>query len=438
MKIQNVSFGIHPKIYENGPCKFIEHHHGETQKFIELDAEISFLTNHFFCESFISLVTMIIHTETDEEHIQLGSTQAIVEEADQPAERGNQYHQNYERDDNTIDLGHHRRHGTSTWNNRSSLVDSHTSSGFNSLTVYDHASYLAIGQNDLSITSATSGQYHQQNIHRSTNSSGYQSEQRQSSVASRTFSFSPRLQVDRPITEEEQNNGYTDDIIDNIIEPHTSCSMNDQQFPISSQDLAGQQAQQNSTVRGCRLRESENFPRSSPIPQSAVLRPVRHELNTRENRLSSIENTSTVSIRESTCTLRKEVQSSENPPDDNFHQQATPTTTASSRPRPQDQPRMLERPTCSAICNNDSSCNGSKEKCPVRFCSRTLPHEMCNMGYINRATPKGQGKQTAQYDTTESTGICTHKKSNDCCHRNSNHYGSFDRIHRNRNIMCQG
>jgi hypothetical protein len=172
------------------------------------------------------------------------------------------------------------------------------------------------------------------------------------------------------------------DIIDNIIEPHTSCSMNDQQFPISSQDLAGQQAQQNSTVRGCRLRESENFPRSSPIPQSAVLRPVRHELNTRENRLSSIENTSTVSIRESTCTLRKKVQSSENPPDDNFHQQATPTTTASSRPRPQDQPRMLERPTCSAICNNDSSCNGSKEKCPVRFCSRTLPHEMCNMGYL--------------------------------------------------------
>jgi hypothetical protein len=207
---------------------------------------------------------------------------------------------------------------------------------------------------------------------------------------------------------------------------------NDQQFPICSQDLAGQQAQQNSTVRG-----SEIFSRSSPIPVSAILRPVR------ENRLSSGENTSTVSLRfayafccvvlssllsllfqwfsvdvahimwqgswgpyrtfffrsiartvvvtyswtcqpfqhpwlisrtwartccslrESTCTQRKEIQSSENTsrsaetaPDDNSHQQvalATPTTTASSCPRPRDQPRMLERLTCSAICNDDSS-----------------------------------------------------------------------------------
>jgi hypothetical protein len=388
---------IQTKIYENGPCKFIE---------------LDFLTNHFFCESFISLVTMIIQTETDEEHIRLGNTRALVQEADQPPERENL---NYERDDAIpVDLNQYRRHR----NNLSSLVDSHTSSGFNSLMVYDHSessltSYLAIGRNDFSITLGIS--------------SGYQSEQRRSS-ASRSFSFSLRQQTDRPITEEEQNNGYTDDNIDNI-DPHASCSRNDQQFPICSQDLAGQQAQQNSTVRG-----SEIFPRSSPIPVGAI--------SVRENRLSSGENTSTVSLRESTCTQRKEVQSSENTsrstenaPDDNSHQQvalATPTTTASSCPRPRDQPRMLERSTCSAICNDDSSSNGSKEKCPV-WSSRSLSHEMCN---INRDSLKGQGKQAAQYDTTES--ICKADESNDCCHRNSNHYGSFDRIQHNGNIMCQG
>jgi hypothetical protein len=368
---------IQTKIYENGPCKFIE---------------LDFLTNHFFCESFISLVTMIIQTETDEEHIRLGNTRALVQEADQPPERENL---NYERDDAIpVDLNQYRRHR----NNLSSLVDSHTSSGFNSLMVYDHSessltSYLAIGRNDFSITLGIS--------------SGYQSEQRRSS-ASRSFSFSLRQQTDRPITEEEQNNGYTDDNIDNI-DPHASCSRNDQQFPICSQDLAGQQAQQNSTVRG-----SEIFSPSSPIPVSAILRPVR------ENRLSSGENTSTVSLRESTCTQRKEVQSSENTsrsaenaPDDNSHQQvalATPTTTASSCPRPRDQPRMLERST-----------------------SRSLSHDMCN---INRDSLKEQGKQAAQYDTTES--ICKADESNDCCHRNSNHYGSFDRIQHNGNIMCQG
>ena len=366
---------IQTKIYENGPCKFIE---------------LDFLTNHFFCESFISLVTMIIQTETDEEHIRLGNTRALVQEADQPPERENL---NYERDDAIpVDLNQYRRHR----NNLSSLVDSHTSSGFNSLMVYDHSessltSYLAIGRNDFSITLGIS--------------SGYQSEQRRSS-ASRSFSFSLRQQTDRPITEEEQNNGYTDDNIDNI-DPHASCSRNDQQFPICSQDLAGQQAQQNSTVRG-----SEIFPRSSPIPVGAI--------SVRENRLSSGENTSTVSLRESTCTQRKEVQSSENTsrstenaPDDNSHQQvalATPTTTASSCPRPRDQPRMLERST-----------------------SRSLSHDMCN---INRDSLKEQGKQAAQYDTTES--ICKADESNDCCHRNSNHYGSFDRIQHNGNIMCQG
>jgi len=94
---------------------------------------------------------------------------------------------------------------------------------------------------------------------------------------------------------------------------------------------------------------------------------------------------------------------------------------------------MLERLTCSAICNNDSSSNESKEKCPVFSCSRSSPHDMCN---INRESPKGQEKQAAQYDTTES--ICKADESNDCCHRNSNHYGSFDRIQRNGNIMCQG
>lgn len=327
---------------------------------------------------------MVIQTETDEEHtcIQLGNTRALVQEADQPPERENQNHQNYERDDNAIpvDLNQYRRRRhrrQSTRNNLSSLVDSHTSSGFNSLTVYDHSessltSYLAIGRNDFSITSVNSGQ---QNIH----SSGYQSEQRRSSAATRSFSFSLGLQADRPITEEEQNNGYTDDNIDNI-DPHASCSRNDQHFPICSQDLAGQQAQQNSTDRG-----SEIFPRSNPIPVGAI--------SVRENRLSSGENTSTVSLRESTCTQRKEVKSSENTsrsaenaPDDNSHQQvalATPTTTASSRPRPRDQPWMLER-----------------------------------------------------YDTTES--ICKADESNDCCHRNSNHYGSFDRIQHNGNIMCQG
>jgi len=296
VKIQNFSFYTHRKIYENGPCKFIEHHHGETKKFIESSADISFLTDHFFCDSFnLSLRTMVIQTETDEElgHIQLGDTRALVQEADQSTEGVNQSHQNYERDDNaiTVDLNLYRRHRTSTRNNLSSLVDSHTSSGFNSLTVYDHSessltSYLAIGRNDLSIASVTSGQ---QNIHRLTNSSGYQSGRRQSSAASRSFSFSLRLQADRPITEEEQNNGYTDDNIDNVIEPHTSCPMNDQQFPICSQDLAGQQAPQNSTV-----------------------------------------NTSAVSLRESACTQRKEIQSSEktssrsgeNPPDDNSHPQA--------------------------------------------------------------------------------------------------------------------
>jgi len=410
VKIQNFSFYTHRKIYENGPCKFIEHHHGETKKFVESSADISFLTDHFFCDSFnLSLRTMVIQTETDEElgHIQLGDTRALVQEADQSTEGVNQSHQNYERDDNaiTVDLNLYRRHRTSTRNNLSSLVDSHTSSGFNSLTVYDHSessltSYLAIGRNDLSIASVTSGQ---QNIHRLTNSSGYQSGRRQSSAASRSFSFSLRLQADRPITEEEQNNGYTDDNIDNVIEPHTSCPMNDQQFPICSQDLAGQQAPQNSTV-----------------------------------------NTSAVSLRESACTQRKEIQSSEktssrsgeNAPDDNSHQQAalaTPTTTTSSRPRPQDQPRMLERLTCSAICNNDSSSNESKEKCPVLSCSRSLPHDTCN---INRETPKGQGKQTGQNDTTES--ICKADESNDCRHRNSNHYGSFDRIQHNGNIMGQG
>jgi len=449
VKIQNFSFYTHRKIYENGPCKFIEHHHGETKKFVESSADISFLTDHFFCDSFnLSLRTMVIQTETDEElgHIRLGDTRALVQEADQSTEGVNQSHQNYERDDNaiTVDLNLYRRHRTSTRNNLSSLVDSHTSSGFNSLTVYDHSessltSYLAIGRNDLSIASVTSGQ---QNIHRLTNSSGYQSGRRQSSAASRSFSFSDRLQADRPITEEEQNNGYTDDNIDNFIEPHTSRSMNDQQFPICSQDLSGQEAQQNSTVRGCMLRGSENFLRTSPIPPSAVLRTIRHE--TRENRLSSGENTSTISLRESTCTQRKEVQSSEktssrsseNPPDDNSHQQvalATPTTTASSRPRSRDQPRMLERSTCSAICNNDSSSNESKEKCPVFSCSRSSPHDMCN---INRESPKEQGKQTAQYDTTES--ICKADESKDCCHRNSNHYGSFDRIQHNRNNICQG
>ena len=371
---------------------------------------------------------MIIQTETDEECIRLGNTQALVQEADQPPERENQ---NYERDDAIpVDLNQYRRrrHRQSTRNNLSSLVDSHTSSGFNSLMVYDHSessltSCFAIGRNDFSITSVISGQ---QNIH----SSGYQSEQRRSSAASRSFSFPLRQQADRPITEEEQNNGYTDDNIDNI-DPHASCSRNDQQFPICSQDLAGQQAQQNSTVRG-----SEIFSRSSPIPVSAILRPVR------ENRLSSGENTSTVSLRESTCTQRKEIQSSENTsrsaenaPDDNSHQQvalATPTTTASSCPRPRDQPRMLERLTCSAICNDDSSSNGSKQKCPV-WSSRSLSHDMCN---INRESLKEQGKQAAQYDTTES--ICKADESKDCCHRNSNHYGSFDRIQRNGNIMCQG
>ena len=338
----------HTKIYEKGLCKFIEHHHGETKQFIESGADISYLTNHFFSDNFyLSLVTMAIPITDDYlecAHVVL----PVDQEADQPT--GNQPHQNYERDDNAIDPYCRRRHRQSTRSNLSSLVDSHTSSGFNSLTVYDHSesSYPVIGRNDLSITSVNSGQ---QNIH----SSGYQSGRRRSSVASRSFSFSHQLQADRPITEEEQNNGYT----------------------------------------------------ASPIPLSALLRTVRHE--TRENRLSSGENTSTVSLHESTCTQRKEVQSSEktssrsaeNPPDDNFHQQvalATPTTTASSCPRPRDQPRMLERSTCSAICNDDSSSNGSKEKCPV-WSSRSLPHDMCN---INRESLKEQGKQAAQYDTTES------------------------------------
>ena len=399
----------HTKINENGLCKFIEHHHGETKQFIESGADISYLTNHFFSDSFyLSLVTMAIPV-TDDDYLEYTHF-ALVQEADQPT--GNQTHQNYERDDNAIDPYHRQ----STRNNLSSLVDSHTSSGFNSLMIYNHSessltSYPVIVRNDLSITSVNSGQ---QNIHSSgyqygqrrssvasrsfsishqlqadRPSSGYQYGQRRSSAASRSFSFSHQLQADRPITEEEQNNGYT----------------------------------------------------ASPIPLSAVLRTVRHE--TRENRLSSGEHTSTVSLHESTCTQRKVVQSSEktssrsaeNPPDDNSHQQvalATPTTTASSCPRPRDQPRILERSTCSAICNDNSSSNGSKEKCPVRS-SRSLSHEMCN---INRDSLKGQGKQAAQYDTTES--ICKADESNDCCHRNSNHYGSFDRIQHNGNIIWQG
>jgi hypothetical protein len=399
----------HTKIYENGLCKFIEHHHGETKQFIESGADISYLTNHFFSDSFyLSLVTMAIPV-TDDDYLEYTHF-ALVQEADQPT--GNQTHQNYERDDNAIDPYHRQ----STRNNLSSLVDSHTSSGFNSLMIYNHSessltSYPVIVRNDLSITSVNSGQ---QNIHSSgyqygqrrssvasrsfsishqlqadRPSSGYQYGQRRSSAASRSFSFSHQLQADRPITEEEQNNGYT----------------------------------------------------ASPIPLSAVLRTVRHE--TRENRLSSGEHTSTVSLHESTCTQRKVVQSSEktssrsaeNPPDDNSHQQvalATPTTTASSCPRPRDQPRILERSTCSAICNDDSSSNGSKEKCPV-WSSRSLSHDMCN---INRESLNEQGKQAAQYDTTES--ICKADESNDCCHRNSNHYGSFDRIQHNGNIIWQG
>lgn len=407
----------HTKIYENGPFQFLEHHqfHGETKTSIESCPDISFLTDHFFCESFnLSLVTMII-TETDDEvgHIQLGNTR--VQEAEQLPERE---HQNYERNDMAIpvDLNLYRSHRTSTRSNLSSLVDSHTSSGFNSLTVYDHnesslTSYLAIGRNDVSITSATSGQ---QNIHRSA-SSGYLSGRRRSVAASGSFSFSHQLQADRPIIEEEQNHGYTDDNIDNIIDPHASCS-------ICSQYL-GQQAQQ-------------ILPPSSPIFESAIFS-LEHD--TRENRLASGENTSTVSLHESTLTSTqlKKIQSSEEtssrsdetPPDDNSHQHvALATTRTSSRPRPRDQPRMLERSTS---CN-DSSSNGSREECPLWSCSRSLQHDM----YNNRVALKGPGKRAAQYDTTES--ICKADESNDCCHRNSNHYGSFDRIQRNGNIMHQG
>jgi hypothetical protein len=69
---------------KNGLCKFIEHHHGETKQFIESGADISYLTNHFFSDSFyLSLVTMAVPITDDYlecTHVVL----PVVQEADQP------------------------------------------------------------------------------------------------------------------------------------------------------------------------------------------------------------------------------------------------------------------------------------------------------------------------------------------------------------------
>ena len=201
--------------------KIIENHHGETKKFMDSSGDFSFLYDHFhnecnFTNSFQNMVLTIDddndanRNEEEVHHIVLGNTRQLIEDHHAPPRRrrGNDLNMsNYDNEGPVIDLNHnrHRRRRPQGLNNSDSLhslINSATSSGFNSLTLYYDDEY----ENDSSFIRRNAeaslyGASDQQFAPRPTmSSSGYESGRRRRHTDS--FSFSSRLGVVGQVSEE--------------------------------------------------------------------------------------------------------------------------------------------------------------------------------------------------------------------------------------------